>query len=50
MGNGLLVLLDGLCFLTFKKRIFDLALGTRVVSETEDHAMVIVLVIFHCRE
>ena len=50
MGNGLLVLLDGLCFLCFKKRIFDFALGTRIVSETNDHVMVVMVTFVENRE
>ena len=41
MGN-MLVGMDALFFLIFKKRLFDFALGTRVVPEGEDHAMVAV--------
>ena len=39
MNNGL-VMIDMLSFLFFKKRLFDFALGTRVISEGKDHAMV----------
>ena len=39
MGN-MLVGMDALFFLIFKKRLFDFALGTRVVDEGSDHAMV----------
>ena len=38
--NNSLVLLDALSFLVFKKRLFDFALGTRVIPEGDDHAMV----------
>lgn len=41
MGN-MLVGMDALFFLIFKKRLFDFALGTRVVPEGDDHAMVAV--------
>ena len=34
--------MDALFFLIFKKRLFDFALGTRVVPEGDDHAMVAV--------
>ena len=40
MLNGLLVVGDSLMFLLFKKRIFDFTLGTRVIPESPDHAMV----------
>lgn len=41
MNNGL-VMIDVLSFLFFKKRLFDFALGTRVIPEGKDHAMVVI--------
>ena len=51
MLNNSLVLLDVISFLIFKKRLFDFALGTRVVPEGSDHAMVILIFfLLNCRE
>ena len=50
MMNSGIVMIDILFFMLFKKRIFDFALGTRVIPEGKDHAMVCLSLIVDCIE